>query len=185
VGTALVFRLRTPRTGTNGYPFEMTVPGVFARGQIRDILVSYDGAVLSVAVAGTGQAAHLRLTPAVAAASLFARLSGSQATTDELWAFEMLYLVACFAPTAVVIGLLGRTRRERLSCGAVCVVAWATLLEVVLVLASGKPFDWSEVTLHGGVGAVVVAVALWALSGNEPAPDRAPLAWRAEAGWTS
>ncbi len=47
-GPDLVFRLRTPFTGLNGSDPALVVPGVFSEIQKRHIVVTYDGAVLTV-----------------------------------------------------------------------------------------------------------------------------------------
>jgi glycopeptide antibiotics resistance protein len=47
-GPDLVFRLRTPFTGLNGASPALTVSGVFAEAMRRNVVVTYDGATLSV-----------------------------------------------------------------------------------------------------------------------------------------
>ncbi|MCK9997360.1 MAG: hypothetical protein KAH56_13885 [Candidatus Krumholzibacteria bacterium] len=54
-GPDLVFRLRTPFTGLNGSDPALIVPGVFSEVQKRQIVVTYDGAVLTV-YPGRGEA---------------------------------------------------------------------------------------------------------------------------------
>jgi peptidoglycan/LPS O-acetylase OafA/YrhL len=70
----------------------------------------------------------------------------------------MAYLAALFLPPGVLMGFLGRTRRERLIFGVVYLLAVAVLLEATLVLAIGRAFDWGNVAVAAGVGAVVLTI---------------------------
>jgi len=58
-GPDLVFRLRTPFTGLNGSDPALIVPGVFSEVQKRHIVVTYDGAVLTVYPGGGEPSSHL------------------------------------------------------------------------------------------------------------------------------
>ena len=77
----LVFRLRTPDTGVNGYPLEVFVPGVFADRSPREILVTYDGANLLVAMAHGDDVSRTELTPG---GSVAAALPSLNVRADEL-----------------------------------------------------------------------------------------------------
>jgi len=61
-GSDLVFRLRTPDTGANGYPLEIYVPGVFGDREAHEILVTYDGATLLVTRAHSDHVSRTALT---------------------------------------------------------------------------------------------------------------------------
>ena len=62
-GGDLVFRLRTPNTGVNGYPLEVSAPDVFSDDRPREILITYDGATVLVALAHSDQVSRTALTP--------------------------------------------------------------------------------------------------------------------------
>jgi VanZ family protein len=159
-GADLVFRLRTPHTGDNGYPFETIVPGVFAVDQPRDILVTYDGATLLGGIARTDRVFRTELTPAVSLAGLVASLTSQKVRTDQPPMYTMVYFGGLFLPPGVLIALLGSTRRHRAVFSGVYVVVAAVLLEMTLVLVSGRSFAWGNVVMFGTVGALVlVAVA--------------------------
>jgi hypothetical protein len=76
----------------------------------------------------------------------------------------MAFLALFFLPPGLLIGVLGRGSRDRCVLFAVYLLAAAALLEATLVLASGKPFAWSNVALTGEVGAAVLTVACVILS---------------------
>jgi VanZ family protein len=160
-GVDLVFRLRTPETGVNGYPLEVSVPGVFSDRHPREILVTYDGANLLVATAHGGRVSRTELTPG---GSFAATLSSLNVRTEELPMYQLAYVAALALMPAVVVGLLGQTGRERRMIGAVWVVAFAILLEATMVRASGRSFDWGNVAINAGVGAAVFAAFVVAFS---------------------
>jgi hypothetical protein len=157
-GSDLVVRLRTPETGVNGYPLEVAVPGVFSDDQPREILVSYDGANLLVAMAYRNQVSRTALTPGGSVASAISTLN---VRADELQAYQLAYVGALALVPGVVVGLLGHTSRDRQMLGAGWVAAFALLLEATLVRTSGRAFDWGNVVVTAGIGAAVfVAFAL-------------------------
>jgi glycopeptide antibiotics resistance protein len=169
-GADLVFRLRTPQTGNNGYPLETVVRGVFVADQLRDIIVTYDGATLVGAIANTDRVFRTEFTPAASVAGLFALLMSQQVRTDELPVFEIIFFGGLFLPPGVLIGLLGSSRRHRMVIGVAYLVMASMLLELTLVLASGRTFVWGNVLLIGSVGALVLAAAATILA--RPAPRR-------------
>jgi hypothetical protein len=170
----LVVRLRTPATGLNGYPLETVVPGVFSNTDPRDILVTYDGATLVAAVAQTGQVVRTELSPGVSLASGVAALD---VHADHLQMYKLAYLAILFVPPGVLLGLFGRTRRQRLRAGAVYLLSAAVLLESALVIASGRAFDWASVGVATATGAIVLTLLAVALQNPEEHGDRRNLAW--------
>ena len=56
---ALIIRLRTPASGENGTKPEIALPGVFAGGRTRHIIVTYEAPLLSVEVDGEHHALSL------------------------------------------------------------------------------------------------------------------------------
>jgi hypothetical protein len=160
-GADLVFRLRTPATGVNGYPLEVTVPGVFADREPREILVTYDGANLLVAMAHSGHVSRTELSPGGSIAATFSSL---YVRADELQMYQLAYVAALALVPGVIVGLLGQSRRDRQVIGTLWVAAFAVLLEAFLDGASGRRFDWGNVAVNAAVGAAVFAAVAAAFS---------------------
>jgi hypothetical protein len=150
----LVLRLRTPATGPNGANPELVVPDVFVDEQPRDILVSYDGARLLVAVSRSHRVFRTEFTPgtALALATLvdFPR--------SELQISKLSYLVLLFSIPAGVVALLGSTPCWRLVCGPGWILLFTVLYELTLVVVSGRRFDPANVGLTALVGLVVFII---------------------------
>jgi glycopeptide antibiotics resistance protein len=153
-GNALVFRLRTPHTGLNGYRPEAVMPGVFVNTRPLDILASYDGATLSVAVAGSHHVDRTRLTPG---SSLWTAVTSLNLEDDALRVFDLGYVAVVFMLGGLLIGLSARTLRHRLALGYLWVVTVALLLESTSVLASGRFFDWPYAAGNACVGIVILS----------------------------
>ena len=154
-GSDLVFRLRTPDTGVNGYPLEVHVPGVFSDRRPREILVSYDGATLLMATAGTDQVFRTELTPG---SSLALAIPSLHVRPDQVQMYKLAYTAALSLVPGVLLGFLGRTSSDRQLFGAVWVLAFAFLLEATQMAASGRAVDWKGVAVTAGIGAVVLLV---------------------------
>jgi len=151
----LVFRLRTPETGDNGYPLEVIVPGIFADRQPREILATYDGAALLVTMAHSDAVSSTRLTPG---SSVALALRNVTVRAGELHMWEMIYVAALSVIPGALIGLLGRTGLQRWVLSAAWVLAFAVLLQVTIVLVSGTAFVWSDVAQAAAAGAMVLTV---------------------------
>jgi VanZ family protein len=160
-GGDLVFRLRTPETGVNGYPLEVSVPGLFADRNPREILVTYDGANLLVAMAHREPVSRTELT---AGGSVAAAWPWLDVRVDEFRMYQLAYVAALTLVPGVLVGLLGHTRRHRQLIGACWVLAFALLLEATLVGFSGRAFDWNNVAVSASIGAVVFAAFTLAFS---------------------
>jgi hypothetical protein len=154
----LVFRLRTPVTGLNGYPLETVVPNVFATNQWQDILVVYDGATLVAAVAHRNEVVRTELTPGAALTPLIASLSSDHRAGYELRGATIMYLVAFYAAPGLIIGVLGRGWRDRIVWSTLYSMAAAALLEATLVMSSGRAFEPANSLVAAAVGAVVFAM---------------------------
>ena len=156
-GADLVVRVRTPLTGPNGTRAATVVPGVFANEEPRDILVAYDGTTVIVAVAPSNQIVRTDLSPGLNAAVVLV-----PDRYNELVSWHQLYkigyLVVLFLPPALLIGLFGRSSRDRLLFGVVYLVTAVIGIEGALMFASGRSFDLGNVCVTAGIGAVVLTM---------------------------
>jgi hypothetical protein len=152
-GRDLVFRLRTPGTSRNGYPLELHVPGVFSDRNPRDILVTYDGATVLATAAQSNRVSRADLNPGSIAALAIPALN---VRTDELAAYNLLYVTALSLVPAVLVGLLGRSRSGQRMLGAGWALAFSVLLEVTLAGTSGRAFDWTNLVVSAAVAAGVM-----------------------------
>jgi hypothetical protein len=169
-GSDLVFRLRTPDTGVNGHPLEVHVPGIFADHRPRELLVTYDGATLLVAMARSDDVSSTALTPGVSVALAVPAL---HVHPGDLQMYEMGYVAALSVIPGALICLLGHTGRQRRAFSVAWVLVSAVLLEVTIVRVSGRFFDWGDVIQAGGVGAAVLVVCN-ALSSSDDISRRRP-----------
>jgi hypothetical protein len=165
-GEDLVVRLRTPATGENGARFVTRVPGLFSTTAIRDVLVTYDGATLLAAAAGTHRTARTNLTPGAWLADAFTWVTDSYQPipTSDLPTFDIAYRAGLFLVPGILLGLLADTRTHQLAFGVVYVLAFTLLFEVTLILASGRPFDGGNVAQTAVSGVIVVTLVAGTLS---------------------
>jgi VanZ family protein len=164
VGGDLVFRLRTPQTGFNGYPLETIVPDVFTTHAPRDILLSYDGATLMAAVAREERVFRTEFDPGAELAPLVAGAMSRSVRTGDLWISRVTYLATLFLPPGILIALLAHSRRARLTLVAAYLLMAGILLEATLVVASGRNFDAANVALVLAVGGIVLTVTTLVLA---------------------
>jgi hypothetical protein len=123
--------------------------------------MAYDGTALIVAVAQSNQIVRTELSPGFNAA-LALSPDGVRLPRPQL--YKLGYLAMLFLPPAVLIGLFGRARRDRLMFGAVYAFTAAIAIEGTLMLASGRSLDLGNVWVTAGAGAVVLSifgVMLW------------------------
>jgi hypothetical protein len=159
-GRDLVFRLRTPATGPNGYPLQFVLPEVFSSTAIRDVVATYDGSTLMVAARHHG-IVRAELTPgailALAAAEYHVRM-------EDLEMYRAAYLAVLFALPASVLGLFGRDMRERIVFAGIYVIGFSPLLEAALASAVGRSWHVRNVVMTILVGAVVFSAVTLLLS---------------------
>ena len=153
----LAIRVRTPVTGDNGARLQMLVPDVFSTNAVRDILVTYDGATLLGAAYAGHFVSRMVLGPGSAVA---ASLIPDEMTPERVPIFDVAYLGALFLPPAVLIGVLGHSRRDQLRLAIGYVFAFTVLFEITLTLTSGREFDWSNIGVTGGTGVLVLLVVI-------------------------
>ena len=155
-GEDLIVRIRTPHTGRNGSRPELVVPEVFTgRGLRRDILVSYDGATLRAAVAGSREVHQIALGPG----SILAReIVSLDIQTDEHLPLDVLLFGLMSAAPALLIAWWRPGIRERLFVGLGWLVLFALLFEATLVIVSGKEVSWAAVGTNLLVGLSIMSV---------------------------
>jgi len=179
-GGDLLFRLRTPSTGANGYPLEVSAPDVFSDDRPREILVTYDGATVLVALGHSDRVTRTALTPGSSAVLAMPFLNLKPA---GLQIAELAYVASLSLIPAVLIALFGRTRRHRYVLGAGWGLAFAILLEATLVQTSGRAFAWQNVAITAAVAAAIFTLVGLALVPSD-VPSRRPSAhgwWPSEA----
>ncbi len=176
-GSDLVIRLRTPRTGLNGYPLETFVEGAFATTAVRDIVVSYDGATILAAVARDNNLVQTAYTPATAMAPIISEMSSIRVRASQLAALNVAYIASMFVIPGILVAVLGRSRRIQLTLFAAYLAATSILFEATLVAASGRPFELLNLIETAAIGALVLSVfALVVLPGHDHGR-------RLDAGW--
>jgi hypothetical protein len=160
-GEDLVVRIRTPHTGRNGSRPELVVPDVFKEhGLRRDILVSYDGATLRAAVAGSGEAHQVALRPGSILAREIATTLDIQ--TDEHLPLDAMLFGLMSAAPGLLIAWLRPAIRERLFIGMGWLVLFVLLFEATLVIVSGKEVSWAAVGTNLLVGVSIMGVCVLA-----------------------
>ncbi len=160
LGDDLIVRLRTRVTGDNGARFQMYVPDMFSTKEVRDILVTYDGATLLAATHAGHVVSRMSLGPGSAVAAGISDRTFEATANSRIVLYDIAYLGALFFPPAVLIGILGHNRSDQkwLAAGYLC--AFTVLLEITLILTSGRAFDWSRVGATGETGALVFLVVI-------------------------
>ena len=128
-GDDLIIRLRTPVTGDNGTGPQMHVPDVFSTKEVRDILVTYDGATLLAAVHAGHIVSRMALGPGSAVGASIVRY---EIDAEQVPLFDIAYLGALFLPPAVLIGVLGQNRRDRIWLALGYLFAFTVLFELTL-----------------------------------------------------
>ena len=139
----LVFRLRTPLTGENGYRPELVVPGVFSNHARRHLVVTYDGLDLLTYVDGIRSAHLMRLGLGAAAfAPLLDRFPRAS------YAYSILFYAVLFLPAGMLLSRAARADarlRLQILVGVTGIVGYSLGFEAFLIGVSGRPFNWSNV----------------------------------------
>lgn len=152
-GPDMVFRLRTPDTGPNGTHIPLVVPGVFSSGGVQDILVTYTGAKLQAAVAGTREVHSVELSPAIILASYYLPPQPRFSFHIKLFFYGiMVFLI--WAPFAWVVQ--GESRY--IAVGLPWFLIFAFILEATSAFAARRPFHWPDFGLNLVLGATVLYV---------------------------
>jgi hypothetical protein len=156
-GTDMVFRLRTRLTGENGSRPEFVVPGVFTTHALQHLAITYDGLDLKAYVDQSRREHVARLGLGAAA---FAPLFQRQPRAS--YGYNVLYFALLFLPAGVLISRLGDAGRRlqsslRLPALGAGALILALLFESILVIASGRLFNWSNVSWIVAFGATGIA----------------------------
>ena len=78
--------------------------------------------------------------------------------------YKFGYLAVLFFPPGLLIGLFGRTLRDRAVVSVAYLFTVAVTMEGALMLASGRAFDWSNAVVTGAAAAVVLTLVGGTLS---------------------
>jgi len=141
----LVFWFRNPLS-TYRSLLAWHVRGVFASGQTRDILVSYDGSNVSLYVDGKKEARVYSLGPGAALAHKFRRV-----LAIDLDGYLVSYDVLIFLPAGVLLGMIARKNPSRKPGGRFLLLLGFLLppvvYEFILVWVSGRAVSGWEIFL--------------------------------------
>ena len=72
--------------------------------------------------------------------------------------YQLAYIGALSLFPGALIGLLGRSGRQRQGLAVGWVIAFAVLLEATIWRVSGAAFAWADVAQAAGIGAVVLTL---------------------------
>jgi glycopeptide antibiotics resistance protein len=144
-GTALFFSLQTPLSDKRSF-LDWQMPNVFAAGEKRNILVSYDGSDLWVHVNGIRSPRPYRLGPGVALAHQFFRVKAG-----ELGGYMVVFNSLFFVPIGLLLGIAIRKIKPLKPPGASLLILGLFLpppvLEFFLTRTSGRPFSPGQLAL--------------------------------------
>jgi VanZ family protein len=159
-GSSLVFRLRTPLTGENGVNPQLSVPNVFATKRSHVVIAAYDGSTLTVYLDHPEQKYKLALNLGAAFVSYFGR-----PVADFMVFYRFVYYIAIFFPVGILLSRVLKKRKfsSTLHLGLKFLgpLAASAALEGMLVAASGKPVEWSNLIISisaAGVGFLLTRV---------------------------
>jgi glycopeptide antibiotics resistance protein len=149
-GPDLFLWVRNPltekHTGGRRHAREIYVSNLFAAGQMRDILVSYDGSDVSLYVDGKKQPRVYSFSPGAALLPMLVRFKGSD------WGGDLvMYDALIFIPAGMFLGMIGRKVSWRNPAGR---FLWllglalpSALYEFILVWVSGRVVSFWQVSL--------------------------------------
>jgi glycopeptide antibiotics resistance protein len=149
-GADLIVWFRTPlfihRSGANRYVGDIRVMGVFAVGQARDILISYDGSDVSLYVDGKKERRVHHLSPGASLAQRFSRMK-----TSEWDGYLVTYDALIFLPAGCLLAVIARKGPSQKFAARLLLplgfVLPPLLYEFILVWVSGRPASLWQVSL--------------------------------------
>jgi hypothetical protein len=144
-GSSLFFWFRTPLLAKKRY-LGIAVQKVFAAGETRDVLISYDGAKVIVYVDGRPELRSYRLSAGVALAQFVRRVKPM-----ELEGYRYIFYAVVFLPAGFLLGLAWRALKEP-RLGRFLVLCFfflipCGLLEALLAHVSERHFSKSGIAL--------------------------------------
>jgi hypothetical protein len=144
LGSDLVVRLRTPFTGENGVDPQLIVPNFFSDTLLQELIITYNGARLSLYARGKELRPVLELSPGgIAFSPLLKR------TPLNLKLGAIVYYAFVFVPIGILISLIHENgRRLSILQLAIATIPWIMLvsliLEGLLVGISGRAVEWKN-----------------------------------------
>jgi VanZ family protein len=163
-GSDLVVRLRTPHTGLNGVRPEIRLPEVFDDRGRRDIVVTYDGSSLRVAV---GQSHRVHRTDFTPGSVLAAAITSLPLEAADLPMLQVVFVAAVFFAPGAVYGLFSTEGSvwRRTAWGIAWVLLSVALVESARTVGSGAPIDRIDAVRTLLVGGAAFAVGTSAFCG--------------------
>jgi VanZ family protein len=141
----LVFWFRNPLSMHRSM-LAWRVRSLFAPGQTRDILISYDGSNVSLYVDGKKEARVYHLSPGAALVHKFARVWAS-----DLTGYLVTYDMLTFIPAGLLLGMIARKEPFRKPAGRFLLLLGFLVppifYELILVWVSGRAFSLWEIIL--------------------------------------
>jgi VanZ family protein len=164
----LVFRLRTPSTGSNGLRTALKVPGIFQRAAVRDILITYGQSTINLVVAGSQTIRSLEFGPGSTLALLYLAPRVEHFPYYKIGYYMIIFLIGSGVLAFVIPG----TGAYLLAC-AVWLPVFAFLLEAGLMLAGAKHFDPTNYRLSLLIGCIsVIPFCVVGIGQRQPSGSR-------------
>jgi VanZ family protein len=142
---SLVFWFRTPLSMQRAR-MSWIIPETFAANEMRDILLTFDGASANLFINGKKHDSNYELGPGAALARIIRRIK-----TPELELYGYAFYAMVFFPAGCLIGLASRAVAAhgvvRLSLALSGLVLPSVILEAVLVHASGRAVSFENIVL--------------------------------------
>lgn len=142
---SLVFWFRTPLSARSSR-MSWIIPTTFAANEMRDMLLSFDGANLNLFIDGQRRGRTYELGPGAALAKLIRHIK-----TPELEGYQYLFCALVFIPTGCLLGLTWRTMTSRwlvkVSLLLPAFILPSVILEAMLVHVSGRAVSIEDVWL--------------------------------------
>lgn len=128
----LIFRLRTPFIGENGYP-ECIVEDVFSTTDPRNLIISYNGSVLQIYVDKASNPYTFEFSPGAVAYSYLFPIKPSFLT-----GYKIIWYAIIFIPLGILVSIKIKKPITPISVSWIVLPAFA--LETILVIVSGRDF---------------------------------------------
>ena len=157
----LILRLRTPLTGNNGAPPELSVTGLFADTRPHHVVIGYDGASLHFWVDKPESYFRVPLPPEIKLVSYFVPRDAWRIPVDsnQLQVCRVLYYFILFLPPGILLGLIAAASRVRL---AILALLPPVILEAALMSIRGsRGFQPTNLMLGMAVSVAAAGLSTW------------------------